>query len=100
MAATTEAMRDALTGALYARLRLTFPELEIGTVTAAVDLALDTTGYDAMADYVTQAETLIPLYQAEVPTPPAGIETALLDVENARTSVRGNQINNSLVVEP
>lgn len=99
MAATTEAMRDALTGALYSQFKATALAINHAQIAAAVELALETTGYDAMADYVAQAEALIPLYQAEVPSPPSSIAAALVEVDTARTTVRTSSINSSLVNE-
>ncbi len=93
MTTDTTPMRDALTSDLFARLPKDRP-VTMADVHLAVDGALQTVGYQALADYVVATEntlaavdTVLTAYGAEVPTPPPEITTALGEVTTTQAAI-------------
>jgi hypothetical protein len=90
---TTEPMRDALMADLYSRLPKDRPATMVD-IYMAVDRALATVGYQALADYVVATETtltafgaVLTAYGAEVPEPPPELTTALGDYTTTEAAI-------------
>lgn len=93
MTTDTTPMRDALTADLFARLPRDRP-VTMTDVHLAVDGALETVGYQAIADYIVATEatlaavdTALTAYGAEVPEPPPEITTALSGVTTTQAAI-------------
>ncbi|HYE47281.1 MAG TPA: hypothetical protein VEA44_16070 [Caulobacter sp.] len=94
----TAPMRDALVSRLYAALQ--HKGVEVGDVTAAVDAALATTGYDGLAVLAASAVAVQAIVGAEVGSPSPELAEALAGLETARETVASHPINGDLVVLP